>query len=46
MLGCHRRPNKAYRKIQQGYGTINLIEEYNEKKGKEKLSIKERKKNG
>jgi len=33
--------NEAYRKMQQGYGTRSLIEEYKEKK---KQSTKERKK--
>jgi hypothetical protein len=36
--------NKAYRKVQQGYGTRSLIEEYREKRRKK--SIKERKKSG
>ena len=31
--------NKAYRKIQQSYGTRNLTEENNEKRRKEKLSL-------
>lgn len=38
--------NKAYRKMQQGYGTRGLIEEYNEKRSKEKTIHKRKKKNG
>ena len=36
--------NKAYKKIQQGYGTRSLIEEYNEKRGKDKTIHKRKKK--
>ena len=38
--------NKAYRKMQQGYGTRGLIEEYKEKRSKEKTIHKRKKKNG
>jgi hypothetical protein len=44
MPGCHRRQIKAYRKMQQGYGTRSLIEEYNEKRRKEKTVHKRNKK--
>jgi len=37
--------NEAYRKMQQGYGTRSLIEEYKEKEKKRQF-MKERKKNG
>ena len=36
--------NKAYRKMQQGYGTRSLIEEYKEKRRKEKAIHKRKKK--
>ena len=35
--------NKACRNMQQGYGNRSLIEEYKEKRRKEKQFIKERK---
>ena len=36
--------NKAYRKIQQGYGTRSLIEEYKDKRRKEKTIHRRKKK--
>jgi len=36
--------NKAYRKMQQGYGTRSLIEEYEEKRRKENTIHKRKKK--
>ena len=44
---CHvakEDKNKAYRKMQQGYGTRSLIEEYKEKRRKEKTIHKRNKK--
>jgi hypothetical protein len=38
--------NKEYRKMQQGYGTRSLTEEYKDKEEKAKQFIEERKKNG
>jgi hypothetical protein len=52
MPGCYRR-QKPYTKMQQGYGTKSVMEEYKEKKRKEnerketkRQFIKERERNG